>query len=146
MKKPTKDERAKIGKALLEAWEREYEAGNLGALILAIGYCLNNSRAFPDWVRWQLMRAHRRYQLGNIESWEEVFGKPFAGKTRRHRIKVLKLGHTVWSRVQNHPKPIPASFEYVADELTAEGYKISASSVRDLYYAWLDTNTEFPPR
>jgi hypothetical protein len=130
---------------ILEDWRCDYENGDRRALIRAIGLCCGSrEKPLPDWVLHYLFMAHFRFEIGQLKSWEDVFGKPFP-KTRQRTIKET-LGYTVWQRVRDHAEPIPAAFEYVADELKAEGYKIGgASTVRDLYYymengGWSDEN------
>jgi hypothetical protein len=131
---------------LLEEYRRSFESGHKHALIDAIWACLVSdaleevpSALLPDWVKDALMEAYQKFLSAKLGSWEEVFGKPFPGKTRKGfltRIRTMEI----WERVEKFKEQGRAVdgllFDDVADELEREGRGIGrGSTVRDLYYS-----------
>jgi hypothetical protein len=120
--------------SLLADLEHQFDNGDRHALIRAIGACVLESKSLPDWIQWELTQAYFRFEMGKLDSWDDVFGKPFPGKSRQRTLKETRA-FEVWRRVNEHENPIPGAFEDVAAELSNEGRGVGgASTVRDLYY------------
>jgi hypothetical protein len=131
---------------LLEEYRRLFGGGNKHALIEALWACLLQdsleeapSVFLPEWVKAALMHAYLTFLNAELRSWDEIFGKPFPGKTRKRLLK-LRRTMEIWERVEKLKKQGRAVdgilFHDVAAELEQEGRGIgSGSTVRDLYYS-----------
>jgi len=114
--------------------KRSFEAGDRHDLIRAIGYYLDEKKPLPEWVETELAIAAFDFEIRLIKSWDDIFGKPFPGKSRKGLRKQMS-SYLVWKRVREHKSPIPEVFVVVAEELKREGHSVGkASTVRDLYY------------
>jgi hypothetical protein len=75
---------------MLEALEKEYTEGDASALWRALLYCSWVKRPLPEWVGEALERAEISNQLGQLGSFNAVFGKPRTkGQAERYRTDVL---------------------------------------------------------
>jgi hypothetical protein len=132
---------------LMEEYRRQFESGeNKHALLEAISVCLVDDALkevpnplLPEWVKDALMHAHQRFSSAELESWDEIFGAPFPGKTRKGFLKLTRTME-IWTRVEKLKKQGRAVggllFDDVAAELEQEGRGIGGgSTVRDLYYS-----------
>ena len=131
---------------LLEEYRRLFEGGDKHALIEAIWACLwpdaleeVPSALLPEWVKAALKHAYLTFLNAELESWDEIFGKPFPGKTRKGFLKLTRTME-IWERVEKLKKQGRAVdgsfFDEVAAELEQEGRGIGGgSTVRDLYYS-----------
>lgn len=61
---------------MLEALEKAYAEGDASALWRAILHCARFKEPLPEWVCEALERAALRDHLGQLGSYDKVFGKP----------------------------------------------------------------------
>jgi hypothetical protein len=117
----------------MEGFRLRFEEGDKRALFEAINW---DQKGLPDWVKKALGNAYWRFKDGDLKSWEEVFGKPFPGKSRkraRQRARALEVWTEVRLRI-NQGQPIDEHlFEQVGKKLGLGGH----STVSALYY-WFD--------
>jgi hypothetical protein len=104
--------------------------------------CAEEQRPLPVWAAQELFKIRIRWQAGELKSWEDVFGKPFRGKTlkgtrtyaRRGEV-LIEVGRLLNKPVKNkegRPKKRP-----VDDDLfgkVGKKLKMSKSAVNRLYY------------
>jgi len=64
----------------------EFERGYKGALLKAIYYCALSRFPLPKWAKEAFEAAESRAKSGEIESWDEVFGKPWGVGRRKARL------------------------------------------------------------
>jgi hypothetical protein len=128
----------------MKKWEaavkngRDYQSGNKRHLFDTIYFCAANKRKLPDWAREMIIMAHLRSRYGRLKSWEEIFGKPFPGKSRKGiltKARALEVWIAVRQRVEKRQstkdQPIDEGlFEEVGKELGVGGH----STVSKLYY------------
>jgi hypothetical protein len=134
----------------LEEERRDYENGDLRALIQAIGLILNDEGSnasgadFPGWVKTALRAMYRKFAMGELESWEDVLGKPFPGNSRTKRVQLFRYLEIRWRvdalrkerKLKKGQRGDKDVFKVVADQFNSEGRGIGDSStVRDIYYS-----------
>jgi hypothetical protein len=109
-----------------------FEAGNKSALPGALAFCLRVGRKPPKWVCAAWVKA---YEDATVKSWDEVLGSPPGKGTHRENRKLHKaLTGRIVRRVLENGKVVPEVFEQIAKEIKADGIKISASTVKSIYY------------
>jgi hypothetical protein len=75
---------------MLEELEKEYAAGDASALWRALQHCAGVKQRLPDWVCEALKQADLRNKLGQLSSFNKVFGRPWTkGKAERYRTDTL---------------------------------------------------------
>jgi hypothetical protein len=109
------------------------------ALMDMIVICAQLNRPLPPWVAQAVMDAHYRWRTGRLESWENVFGKPFRGKTQKGTFTKSR-GLEVWIEVHRLKKNGFSVGQELFEE-AAKNLRISQkadesgwSTVRRLYY------------
>lgn len=107
------------------------------ALMSMIVICAQLRLPLPIWAAQMVTDIEFRWRTGKLKSWEDVFGKPFRGKTRKGALtRSRKL--EVWIEVQRlhqQGRPIDESlFEEVGKKLKIGG----KSTVSHLYYEMED--------
>jgi hypothetical protein len=66
-----------------KVYESEYRAGDKTALMRMIGICAIAGGAIPKWAADIIEGAYGCAVSGEIQSWDEVFGKPISRKKAR---------------------------------------------------------------
>jgi hypothetical protein len=106
--------------------------GRPDAILKMIWVCAVHDWKLPDWAKNAYDGCYRRAQEGYLQSWDEVFGKPFP---EQHALR--KQAHSrryeVWGRVHDYSLQGHAIthdlFERVGRDLNMSGY-----TVTELYY------------
>jgi hypothetical protein len=57
--------------------------GDKRALMDMIVYCAELHEPLPPWVAQTVLDAHAQGRSGRLKSWDDVFGKPYRGKSQR---------------------------------------------------------------
>ena len=60
-----------------------FQRGNNRALMDMIVTCAQLHMPLPAWAATGIVEADHRFRTGRLNSWEDVFGKPFPGKRRK---------------------------------------------------------------
>jgi hypothetical protein len=122
--------------------QRAFEAGQHRAwqLFTTIYVCAAHGLALPEWAALAFSEGWRRVVRFDTKSWDKAFGSPLPKKAD---LKALSKRRTLALRVFLRVGKLHAERDVPIDEgmwlrvrkeLTAEGYRISNSGVRDLYY------------
>lgn len=77
---------------MLDEMEKKYAAGDASALWRALLHCACVKRPLPDWVCKALEQADLRNTLGQLRSFNAVFGKPRTKRqAERYRVDTLTM-------------------------------------------------------
>jgi hypothetical protein len=131
-----------MDEAAIEGGKRRHGEGDKHALFQTIFYCNVREIPLPKWVDEKLREAEDLYQTGQLQSWDEIFGKPFPGKrragllTRSRRFEIFLEAHRLKS--QHEMAEDRGLFEQVAENLQI-GKETDAgwtgwATVRDIYF------------
>jgi hypothetical protein len=63
----------------------KFENGDKRALLGVIAQCARKELPLPAWAATAFCEAYFRSRDGKLKSWNEVFGKPWPGKSRKVR-------------------------------------------------------------
>jgi hypothetical protein len=99
----SKEEQRQLRNALAELFsklEAAHKGGDKTALLRMVWQCCQYSDA-PEWVKDAFDKAFTSAQLGEIESWDDVFGKPYPKRRHREAIKRRARKMEVWMQVKN---------------------------------------------
>jgi hypothetical protein len=115
-----------------------YEDGDKRVLIETMWWCMSLGFPLFNWAQQAFIDAYHRSWKGELKSWDQVFGKPFRGKTAKGAAAAARAGEVYYqvSRRMAGGSKIPAVFADVGEALG-----LSASTVRDAYY---DVERSFP--
>jgi hypothetical protein len=109
------------------------------ALMDIILVCAGWQRPLPPWARQVLERTYEQGINGNLESWDDVFGKPYQQfETQKHASE--RLRQRLIRRAMSGRKREQASFDAVAEEFGIgrprqdEAGFTGGSTVRNLLY------------
>jgi hypothetical protein len=109
-----------------------YEKGEKQALWEMLLYCIAYRWALPEWAAGALTEADSRFESGQLKTWEEIFGKPYRGKTRKGSHTKAQAS-PVWeevNRLHREGRPIDGNlFEEVGQK-----FGIGKTRTSDLYY------------
>jgi hypothetical protein len=87
----------------------EFEAGDDRVLLKAINWCCLHNIPLPEWAAAAFVERYRRGHLGEIRSWDEVFGHPTRYGTMGRIKREVEQGHAVLEeveRVKNEGRPL----------------------------------------
>ena len=121
-------------------YRTRYVDGDKRALMDIIIVCAEENVALPKWASEAIVLADDRYVTGQLNSWDDVFGKSFPGK-RRAGLLTRARKREVWRtvvRLKHEGCPSADLFETAAKDLA-----MGASTVRDLYYS-MEKDWRFP--
>jgi hypothetical protein len=112
----------------------DFDAGDGAALLRIVRFCSIYGWPLPGWAGQAFDSICARAEQGDVASWDDVFGKPFAGKQRR-AVQTRSRRYEVWGKVRDivEAESAPVTnelFERVGRELGIGG----KSTVSDLYY------------
>jgi hypothetical protein len=123
------------------SFEDRYRAGDKQILLWAINQYAQEGQLIPDWAAKELNEIIYSAAEGKFASWDDAFGKIFAGK-RQDGIQTLTKMLHVYSRVcelaKNHPID-NLLFERVGEELNPP---LGKTRVQELY---LQVKSELDP-
>jgi hypothetical protein len=120
--------------ARMKHYESRFRGGQKYALFAALTACIMWCRPLPSWASRELWEAYRRFCEGKLESWNEVFGKPFPGKRRTGKSTQQK-GLRVWARVRQLHESEGRHLDESLFEDVGKEFAVSASTASKLYYA-----------
>jgi hypothetical protein len=120
--------------------QESFDCGDKRALFEALCIC-GEYRPLPEWVVLAIRAGRRKFEDGQLESWDQIFGKAYPGKSRKTAVAKARAGY-VWAEVQhlkNQGHPIDSElFEEVSRRIKKNrGYTMKRSTVANLY-RWFD--------
>jgi len=122
-----------------ENCEADYRRGEKGALMSMIVFCACENVPLPDWAAEVMLQAHQDWQSGELESWGDVFGKHYRGKSRKGARRDTPA-HVI--RVSQEVLRLHRQEEYPMDEALFEAvgkkFGIAATTVKKLFYGYKD--------
>jgi hypothetical protein len=132
----------KMAEIVFEDERRRYEKGEKHTLLRTILHCRVLEMPLPEWVDRQLDIAAHLFQTGQLKSWDEIFGKPFPGKsragllTRSRAFEICREADRL--KRQHNFTESRGLFEQVAENLKI-GYNSKNgwtgwATVRDIYF------------
>jgi hypothetical protein len=127
----------------LDQLERDFRGGDRFALMMAIHLCAWYELVIPDWAAKAFMRAFRRVNHCDLDSWDEAFGRPYpkgfhlknARQNRALRPAIyLRVKGMLTRRVENDKiiEPMPLGdglFEVIGKE-----FGVGKTRANKLYY------------
>jgi hypothetical protein len=130
MEPPTKPSGAQWAENLSRELRSAYEAGNKNALWKMIVGCALSKSPIPEWAASILEGADGYVASGELNSWNELFGKP--RRRSRSALRGWHLRHEVWASIVDSGAPINDDlFDRIGKELGIGGRE----TVRKLYKA-----------
>jgi hypothetical protein len=85
----------------LEALEKQFNAGDDFALLLAIRKCANFDLVMPDWVARNFIRRFDLVLNCRTKSWDEAFGRPYSkGKHLKAMRDDREQRFIVWNHIR----------------------------------------------
>jgi hypothetical protein len=79
--------------------EKNFKDGKDPGALEAVAWFLFSDRPVPDWAIVAFRHAYSRGSLGEIKSWDEVFGKPQTKPQNDKLIHHLKAQYEIWHMV-----------------------------------------------
>jgi hypothetical protein len=128
--------------AAIKGGKRRYEEGHKHAILETVFYCDAREIPLPKWVDETLRKAEDLFRTGQLQSWDEIFGKPFPGKRRAGlltRSRNMEIFFEVYRLKKQHKMAEDRGlFEAVAENLkigkkNEDGWT-GWATVRDIYY------------
>jgi hypothetical protein len=120
-------------KSALLRLQRVYEGGDHRALVEALAVCACNQLPLPEWAVKAIRVAYRQFETGKLESWDDVFGRPYPGKSRKGTVTKSRSGE-VWREVRRlMQQEQPPTDEYLF-ERAGKKLGMRRSTVSKLYY------------
>jgi len=130
MEPPTKRSDAQWAEDRSRELRSAYEAGNKNALWKMIVVCAISKSPIPEWAASTLEGADDYVAWGELNSWNELFGKPRLKS--RSVLRGWHLRHEVWASIVDSGVPINDDlFDRVGKELGIG----ARETVRKLYKA-----------
>ena len=77
----------------------DFEAGDKNALLWVVMTCAQSNWKMPEWAREALYDIYWRGASAEIESWDEVFGKPWR-RGQRRTAQTWAKQPDIWLRVR----------------------------------------------
>lgn len=120
----------------IEGCKEEYEKGNKFALMQVIYLCSCEKIPLPDWTAQGFTSAFNKVRIGEVKSWDDVFGNPHP--KGKHLNAIKKRNSLIWPiyervrEIKNLEPSVPIDehlFERIGNE-----FHISKTSVSDYYY------------
>jgi hypothetical protein len=85
----------------LESCRKRFEAGDKLVVVSCLYWCIDNDVPIPDWLERILKEACYAVENHEIESWDEVFGKPLKkGQRRAVARRNAAIAHKIFQRVE----------------------------------------------
>jgi hypothetical protein len=115
----------------------QYEKGEKRALWEMLSHCFAYRWPLPEWATEALTEANSLFESGRLKSWEQVFGKPFRGKTQNGSFTSAQAWR-VWKEVnrrlqqEEEQRLDDGLFEDVAKDLCIGG----KTTIKNLYYEY----------
>ena len=118
----------------LEKGRKLYEAGDKGALLYYLDFCIRCHVPIPDWLRQAFLDARDAVETFKVKSWDDVFGKPLKkGKRLTTERRKRAIAVSIYVRVDElHKagKPIDTElFRAVGKE-----FGVGSTVAKQLYY------------
>jgi hypothetical protein len=117
---------------IMRNFQTRFRRGEKHSLISALRWCIVSRRALPSWVSKELWHACELFYEGQLQSWEDVFGKPFPGK-RRKGASTRRKDLEVWVRVVER-RAEGANVDDLLFEEVGKEFGFGATTAKNLYY------------
>jgi hypothetical protein len=118
--------------AALERLQRVYESGDNRALVGVLDICADGQLPLPEWAAKAIHVAYRQFETGKLESWDDVFGRPYPGKSRKGTVTKSRSGE-VWREVRRLKQQGQPTDEYLF-ERAGKKLDLRRATVSALYY------------
>ncbi|MXS83354.1 hypothetical protein [Nitrosomonas oligotropha] len=129
------EERRKIFAGIYEiafdAYEEEYLAGDLNALMKCISFCCTEKLVLPNWAAKAFHEGYTKISNREAKSWDVVFGKPNKGRHKAKRSEEENIKIYLYIREQvSKGSPIDEGlFSDAAEQF--DGY---STEMKKIYY------------
>jgi len=117
----------------LAAERKSFEKGDKAALLRTLWLCAAHRLPLPDWAGDAIGFACFAAWDGEIESWDDVFGKPW-GDGQRRRVQTQSRSIDVWTRVRQLVGEEGAAITNDLFDRVGKEFGLSRSIVSRLYY------------
>jgi hypothetical protein len=117
---------------ILKNFERRYRGGELTALLYALDLCLRYRIDVPDWVQKEIHTAVARSFMGDLKSWNQVFGRPRTRGQYERLTRDVKMRSKINQAISLHDGPMDNLFYEELGERLGIGGK---SKVKALHYS-----------
>jgi hypothetical protein len=121
----------------LSLLDEEYELwknGNKPALLSVLHFCAEECFPLPGWAADALTQIFVRASYAEINSWDDVFGKPWRGAKQRRRAQTESRSFRVWERIRSLADQGDSITNDLFDRVGIE-LGLSRATVSRLYYA-----------
>jgi hypothetical protein len=121
-------------------WERNAREG-LGRgdrrrLLWFISVCFMNNRVVPKWAQEEFLAAQRKVYGYEVESWDEVFGRPLKkGRQREAARRRAEKAQPIWERVTERHEAGEAIDKNLFDSVGKE-IGVGSTVAAELYYGF----------
>jgi hypothetical protein len=120
---------------LCPVWMKQYNHGHKRRLLEIIGMCLMHRVPPPEDAREEFLRVCQSMP----DSWDDVFGPPVpkgkSAKAARRRAANRPQVIKVVGRLRKQGTKFPAVFDEAAESPELREFKLSGSTVREMYYS-----------
>jgi hypothetical protein len=119
----------------LAAERKSFEKGDKAALLRILWLCAAHRLPLPDWAGDAIAAACFAAWDGEIESWDDVFGKPWGDGGQRRAVQTNSRGVEVWTRVRRLVDEEGAAITNDLFDRVGEEFGLSRPIISRLYYA-----------
>jgi hypothetical protein len=118
----------------LEARRKRFEAGDKLVVMGCLYWCIDNDVPIPDWLERILKEACYAAENHEIESWDEVFGKPLKkGQRQAVARRNAAIAHKIFQRVEELHATGKARDKKLFDTV-GEEFVVGGTVVSEFYY------------
>jgi hypothetical protein len=110
-----------------------FEAGDKAALLWVIMICAQTNWRMPEWAREAFYEIYWTAASGEIESWDDLFGKPWGPGQQRAAVTNHKAPY-IWRRVRLLHTKEDAPIDNELFERVGKEFGVSRSVASRLYY------------
>jgi hypothetical protein len=125
---------------ILEKGRKRYEAGDKAAIPYSLNHCLINNLPVPPWLSTAFARACYKIDQYEVESWDDVLGKPLKKWQRpdtERRNK--KIAGRLFLKVRERHKAGAAISKSLFEEVGEEfEFGVSGTVASEIYYKTKD--------
>jgi hypothetical protein len=114
-----------VFEADIARFRREIDAGNKGAILDAIAYCIEKRRPIHRHIAYNFLNSYFGVRWHRYRSWDDVFGRPVPKGAqlialRRHRALRMAVAVAVEARVDAGEPIDKTMFDAIAEELRSD--------------------------
>jgi hypothetical protein len=119
------------------------DRGDKSALLWFFSWCFLNCHVVPKWAQEEFLAAHRKVYGYEVESWDEVFGRPLKkGMQRAAARRKTEKAQPIWERVTERHEAGEAIDKGLFDSVGKE-FAVSGTIAAEIYYGVLKEWREF---